>query len=176
MFGKITMRYGLPRPEGFRGKRRGFSLIELLLVMVIIILLITTLLTVIEIRHRTIIRTAVVVLMSNLSECKKIAALSPKEKVAVVFRPSEEPYTSYYISSDIQQDKRYVMPAGVKLVNTNGLIKNHCLKIGLTGLLLDEFGDILTDPNPGIITVTSPDTTKVYRLKINPETGEMSIN
>jgi prepilin-type N-terminal cleavage/methylation domain-containing protein len=175
MTGQVPRLSKSRRLNGSHGGQRGFSLIELLIVMVIMIMLITTILMVIEIRHRTIIRTAVVVLMSNLNECKTIAAMSPKEKVALVFRPTEPPYTSYYISSDIQKEKKYTMPAGVKLINTNGLIKNHCLKVGLTGILLDEFGNMITYPNPGIITITSPDTNKIYQLKINPETGEMAI-
>jgi prepilin-type N-terminal cleavage/methylation domain-containing protein len=158
-----------------RKKFRGFTLIELLIVLVIIVMLITVLLTVLEIRHRTLIRTAVVILRTNINSCTKLAAMSPKEKAAIIFRPVEGDYTTYIISSDIQKPRTYHFPPGTKLINTNGFIINHTLRVGLQGTFLDEFGNTVTSPNPGILSVSSPETTRVYRLIIYPDTGVIDI-
>lgn len=158
-----------------RRRRCGFTMIELLIVVVIIVMLVTSLLTVLEIRHRTLVRTTAVILHSNLRQCANMAAISPKEKVAVVFRPSKGPYQKYTIQSDIQKEKEYIFPPGVKLINTNGFIRNHTMRVGMTGLFIDEFGQTIKFPNPGILTLTSPETTRVYQIRINPETGEVNL-
>jgi len=154
---------------------RGFTLIELLIVLVIIVMLITILLTVMEIRHRTLIRTAVVMLRANINSCTKLAAMSPRERVAILFRPVDSDYTTYIISSDIQKQKVYNLPPGTRLINTNGFIVNDIIRVGLQGTFLDEFGKTVTSPNPGIISITSPETTRVYQLLIYPETGVIDI-
>jgi prepilin-type N-terminal cleavage/methylation domain-containing protein len=158
-----------------RQRSQGFTLIELLIVLVIIVMLITVLLTVVEIRHRTLIRSAVVILRANINACTKLAAMSPKERAAILFRPTDSDYTTYIISSDIQKPKTYNLPPGTKLINTNGFIINHMLRIGLQGTFLDEFGNAVTSPNPGIISITSPETTKVYKLIVYPDTGVIDI-
>ncbi len=159
----------------FHRHRGGFTMVEVLIVVVIIVMLVTSLLTVLEIRHRTIVRTTAVILQSNLRQCVNIAAMSSKEKVAILFRPSKGPYKKYTIQSDIQKEKEFHFPPGVKLSNTNGFIKNHILRIGMTGLFIDEFGEVVKYPNPGILTLTSPETSRVYQIRINPETGEVKL-
>lgn len=156
-----------------RSSMRAFSLIELLICVAIIVIVIVMILTGIEVRHRTIVKATVIQFLSNLDACTKIAIMSPKEKAALVFRPTDGPYSYYYLSSDIQGKKTIYLPAGVKIVNTNGLIDQHSLRIGPSGAILDEFGYVRKSPNPGIITFTSPDTNRVYTVEIDPETGRV---
>lgn len=160
----------------FQRNRGGFTMIELLIVVVIIVILVTSLLTVLEIRHRTLVRTTAVIMLSNIRQCANMAAMSSKEKVAIVFRPSKGPYQKYTIQSDIQKEREFPFPPGVKLINTNGFIRNHIMRIGMTGLFIDEFEQVITNPNPGILTLTSPETTRVYQIKIYPDTGEVKLN
>lgn len=153
-----------------RGKR-GFSLIELLMVLVIIVMILVVFLTVCEVRYRTIVKTEVIMFISNFDTCRKLAAMSSKGKAALIFRPTDAPYTYYYISTDFQQAKYFYLSKGVTIHNTNGIIENHIMRVALNGSILDEFGNPRDYPNPGIITFRSVETDKVYRVIIDPQTG-----
>ena len=157
-----------------RNRSRGFTLIELLIVVVILVLLITVFLTFLEVRHRTVVKTVVVTFCANYNACKKIAAMSPKSRVSMIFRPADAEYNTYYVSSDIQKTRYFKLPPGVTVINSNGIIENHAIRIGLTGIVIDEFGNPRKYPNPGILTFRSIETSRVFEVMIDPVTGTVT--
>ncbi|MDQ7822482.1 MAG: prepilin-type N-terminal cleavage/methylation domain-containing protein [Candidatus Eremiobacteraeota bacterium] len=157
-------------------KRKGFSLIELLMVMVIIVMLVTIFLTFLEMRHRTVVKAAVVVFIENVNACKKIALMSPKKRAGVIFRPAKGPYTSYTISSDIQPPRLFKLPAGVRITDSNNIARADVIRVSESGDLIDEFGQEVKVPDPGILIFSSAETDKTYRVKFSLSRGQISFD
>lgn len=120
--------------------------------------------------RKGLVRGAATQFVNNLSDAKTLATQARNGTATLVFRPTDALYTSYKVVTD-QGEQEFKLPGGVRIVNTNGLIRGHVLRINVTGTVVSEFGEVVTAPSPGVLTFIGDDATRIYVVRINPRTG-----
>lgn len=158
-----------------RRRPRGITLLEASIFVGLLLVLATAFLAVTSIYRSGLVRGAATQLLANVANAKKLAAQSKKHFATVVFRPTDAPYTSYRVFIDNDEAQEFLLPKGVRIVNTNGLIRNHKLLVAPDGTLLDERGDLIKSPSPGLMTVLGNDSDRVYTVRVTPTTGELQM-
>lgn len=153
-----------------RRDERGMTTLEMLIALTIAFLLLLCFTWGTSLYRKGLVRAAASQFVATFANGKKVASQSAKGICTIVFRPTDALYTSYRVITD-QGEEEFRLSGGVRIVNTNGLIRNHMLRISITGAVVNEFGDPVTAPNPGLITFVSDETTRLYVVRINPQTG-----
>lgn len=149
----------------------GFTMVELLAVVFLVFLALYTFLEAGSVYHQGLVKSAGRRLVTHLLDARKLAITSRSHEATVVFRPTSGPYTSYVIFSEQDKPQEFELPAGVRIINTNGFIRNHTLKVDGSGAWLDEEGLPRKAPEEGLLTLISGSSDRVFVVRVDLGTG-----
>jgi len=157
----------------FRYHERGAKFVETCVAFTLVAILVFIIFYVGDVYYNYVVHGSLVKMTEHIADSKQYGVEGAYAIIA--FRPVDAPYTSYHISSKHEEVQSFKLPGGVRIVNTNGIIRNHTLRVNATGQFVDENGTPIKSPNPGILTIINDRTDRVFQLHLSPEKGEMTI-
>lgn len=154
-------------------RKAGFTLVEILAVVFLIFLALYLFLEAGSLYHQGLVKSSGTRLVTHLLDARKLAITSKTHEASVVFRPTSGPYTSYVIFCGDDQPQEFELPPGVRIINTNGFIRNHTLKVDGSGAWLDDHGLPRIGPEEGLLTLLSDYSDRVYVVHVGLDTGRV---
>ena len=118
--------------KSLRRTRRGMTSLELVLALAIAFLLLMIFTYGTALYRKGLVRAAASQFVATFSNAKKVASQSSKGVCTIVFRPTDSLYTGYKVITE-RGEEEFRLSGGVRIVNTNGLIRNHRLRVNITG-------------------------------------------
>lgn len=155
-------------------RARGFTMVEILAVLFLMLMALYMFLEAGSFYHQALVKASGRRMVTHLSETRKLALTSKSHEASIVFRPTSGPYTSYVIFSEQDRPQEFELPRGVRIINTNGFIRNHTLKVDGSGAWLDETGLPRRAPEEGLLTLMSDFSDRVFVVRVDLATGQVA--